>query len=158
MNISPSCQQTTNSPEDPMDRHPHKFEHGLYVSDSPGFGGVQGFCWFANCEDAIHWLQHELPILFDDDDGTVAAALGKTLTGICELTDLDLDKVNRIAKGLFEVRWAGTFSSLMFGDHPFARSVQSDFHDMIFPDERGQGPNETMDEDFAEHLHNYRSA
>ncbi len=150
-------QHTSEIPDDPMDRHPHEFEHGLYVSDNPGFGGVQGFCWFASDEDAISWLVHDLPAVFDDDDGTVSAALGRVLPGITRLAELPFAQVNEIAGRLFEVRWAGTFTDLMFGDHPFAREVQADFHDMVFPDERGFGPNETMDEDFAEHLHNYRS-
>ena len=141
----------------PMDRHPHEFEHGFYVSDHPGQGGVQGFCWFASAQEAIDWLVNELPALFDDGDAALSQSLAAASRGITTLGALPLERVNAIAEGYFEVRWAGTFLELAESDHPFAREIQMDFHDMVFPDERGQGPEGTWLEDFAYHLHNYRS-
>ncbi len=152
-----ACHTSTLDLSDhPMDRHPHEFEHGLYVADHPGCGGTQGFCWFASAEDAIAWLL-AIPRLFNDEHATVGTALAGLTNGVDTLESLPLEQINALTREMFEVRWAGKFHDLMYSSHPFAREIQADFHDMVFPDERGQGPMGTMDEDFAEHLNNYRS-
>lgn len=147
---------TLDLSDNPMDRHPHEFEHGLYVADRPGHGGTQGFCWFSSTKEAIAWLL-SIPRLFTDDHSALSSALASAASGIETLDALPVERINAIAADYFEVRWAGTFSDLMFSSHPFAREIQTDFHDMVFPDERGQGPLGTMDEDFIKHLNNYRS-
>ena len=145
---------------DPMARSPLEFDHGLFLSDAPGRGGVHGFCWFESDHAALEWLRHEAPSIHagDDADGDAfGSEVRRLLAGTGRLEDIPIAALNLLSCGLFELRWAGSFMDLMFCDHPFARAVQADFHALVFPDERGQGPMGTMDEDFATHLLNYHT-
>ena len=160
MTQTPSPATQIDDAQDPMSRHPLEHEFGLFVADNPGYGGVQGFCWFSSAADAIQWLCHDLPVLFDDDTDSSALSRGlsKLLANQASLQDLPLDQVNALAEGSFELRWAGEFDDLVYGNKPFERNIQSDFHAMIFPDERGQGPEGTTHEDYVVHILNYHSS
>lgn len=145
--------------QDPMSRNPMEFEFGLFVADNPGYGGVQGFLWFLSEDEALAWLLDEAPALFDAEDAPdgIGGQLAALLADKAPLATLPLEGINRVAEGCFEIRWAGKFDDLMFGENPFEREIQADFHGMVFPDKRGQGPDGTMDEDYAIHLLNYHS-
>lgn len=152
---------TTPTPaeiKEPMSRSPLEFDVGLFLADAPGQGGAQGFCWFACEEDAITWLRDELPAMFGDepeDLTSVRLAMEQALSGVGGFRAIALEAVNATAEGLFELRWAGTFDELRYGESPFAQEIQSDFHENIFGDERGMGPDGTETEDFASHLQSY---
>lgn len=160
MTQTPSLAPQLSPAQDPMSRYPLEHGFGLFVADNPGYGGVQGFCWFPSAQEAIHWLCHDLPVLFDDDADSSDLSLGLStlLANQASLKDLPLDQVNALAKGCFEVRWAGEFDDLIYGKKPFERNIQADFNDMVFPDERGQGPEGTTHEDYAVHILNYHSS
>lgn len=124
----------------------------------PGYGGTIGFCWFEDDRAALDWLRHDVPRLYGCDDADSAAyrvEIDRLLADVTRLEDLPVKALNLLSTGLFEIRWAGSFVDLMFGDHPFAREAQADFHTMAFPDERGQGPMGIIDKDFATHLLKY---
>lgn len=157
MTQTPSPAPLPHQTQDTMARHPLEFEFGLFVADHPGYGGAQGFHWFSTPEEALQWLCRDLPALFDggDEPCSVSQSLSALLKGREALQDLPLEQINALTKGCFEVRWAGAFDDLVFGDKPFERDIQADFNAMIFPDERGQGPEGTIHEDYVVHILNY---
>lgn len=146
----------------PMERSPLECPYGFFIADAMGYGGAQGFCWFESESDALNYLRLELCQLYDPEvnaDDTVAVndelhmALENVLKGVTRLKAVPAEHLNDVAKGQFELRWAGSFFDLESGNEPFEKEVQADFHGFVFPDERGH--TDSAYDDFAQHLLNY---
>ena len=117
---------------DPMSRDPREYGFGLFVTDAPQFGGVQGFMWFATEAEALAYLRTELADVYYPDSEEDANALRSTiehcLEGVTELQSLPCAELSSV-QGEFELEWAGTFEQLASGSGDFSRGIQIDFRD-----------------------------
>jgi hypothetical protein len=147
--------------DDPTTRSPLEHPSGLFIADTPAFGGAQGFCWFENDTAGLDYLRWRLVGLYssriglthDEAETSCRLDVHQTLAGVATLADVDLDALNGVLADLCEVRWAGSLDDLRLGDRLFEREVKRDFHDNVFADERGFGFSELCD--WAHHTTHY---
>ena len=115
---------------DPMSRDPREYGFGLFVTDAPQFGGVQGFMWFATEAEALAYLRTELADIYYPDSVEDAKALRSAIADcLADVTELQAIACAELAaaQGEFQLEWAGTFEQLASGSGDFPRDIRSEF-------------------------------
>ncbi|MGV8944132.1 hypothetical protein [Thermomonas sp.] len=138
------------------ERSPLEFPCGVFIADTPGFGGAQGFHWFEDDLAVVEFLRNDQPSLYEDDASELRAlttAIGEALVNALNVKAINLVALNAALDGLCDVRWVGSLDDLYIGKGAFEREIQMDFHENVFGDERGFTKSDY--EDFAWHLENY---
>lgn len=121
---------------DPMSRDPRECGFGFFVTDTPEFGGAQGFMWFGTEADALAYLRTEMAAIYypdsEEDAGALRASIEHCLVGVTDLQSIERDELGA-AQAEFQVEWAGTFEQLLSGSGDLARDIRSDFRDEYSP-------------------------
>lgn len=147
--------------DDPTTRSSLEYPCGLFIADTPAFGGAQGFCWFENEAAGLDYLRWRLVGLYScrlgltHDEAETACRLDvqRALAGATTLSQVELEAVNAVLADFCEVRWAGSLDDLRLGHRPFEREVQQDFRENVFGDKRGFGLSDLCD--WAQHTTHY---
>ena len=112
------------------ERDPLEHPYGLFVADEE----TSIHLWFTDAAEAlrIYVMSHLLVYILDADDAecriAVRGVLDRALAAGQTVADV-ADELNRITGDESQIRWYGTFDSLLSGDSAHARELRSAFRD-----------------------------
>lgn len=113
--------------EDANAADPREHPHGFFSRDDMS-GGTSMFHWYASRAARLESIATDLPLLMDEDDPEVTAAIQSLAADQAQDSDGPLlTSLQAQLQGLQEMIWIGTFDELRSSTAEWPREVRSEF-------------------------------